>query len=137
MPGKRQAFAQFPVVVEFPVENHRHVARFIPHGLVAGLQVDDAETPHAQRQARSARFVDEKSVIVRSAMPHRRSHRPHLRLRLGGAPGKRDSADPAHALLDLRRAKERRSGSYDLGAQLKARNLQPVIGVPPQNNPQQ
>jgi hypothetical protein len=60
-------------------------------------------------------------------MLHGGGHRSHSLLRLRSTPGKSDSADAAHALLDLRRAKKNHSGSQESRAQLKSLDVQPVI----------
>src|SRR6266849_2841996 len=75
-----------------------NIPRFIPNRLPACFQIDDAEAPHAQRQARRAAFVGEKTFVVQAAMQQRRGHRPHTRLRLAGAVGEGDPANAAHAL---------------------------------------
>ncbi len=104
---------------------------------MAGLQVNDAEPPHAQRQARRARLVDEKAILVWAAVLHRRSHCSHSRLGFGRATRESDTTDAAHALFDLRGAEKRHSRSHELGAESKSGNLQPVISVPPQQEPQE
>ena len=54
--------------------------------------------PHAQRQSRRARLVDQESVFIRAAMRQRRRHRAHAHLRLFEAVYERDPANPTHAL---------------------------------------
>jgi hypothetical protein len=78
---KYQPLSKLAVIIKLSVENHRYVARFIPNRLVAGLQVNDTEAPHAQRQAWRARFINEKTVVVGTAVPHCSSHRPNSRFR--------------------------------------------------------
>src|SRR5580765_2185825 len=97
MSEKYQPVSKLAVVIKLSVENHRDVARFIPNRLVAGLQVNDTEAPHAQRQAWSAYFIYEETVVVGPAVPHRGGHGPNSRFRFRSTPGKSDSADAAHA----------------------------------------
>src|SRR4029077_9590997 len=104
---------------------------------MARLQVDDAEPPDAQRQSRGARFINQEAFIVRPAVPHGSGHSPHSRFRFGSTPGKSDSADATHALLDLRRAKENRSSPQEPRPQLKSWDVQPVVRIPTQQNSKQ
>ena len=99
MPAQAQALAQVAVAVQLAVEHHGDIPGFIPDGLLASSQVDDAQPAHAKRQSGRTRFAHKESFFIRAAMPHRRGHRPHSRLRLRITRGEGDSADPAHAIL--------------------------------------
>jgi hypothetical protein len=59
-----QAFAQFLVVVEFTVVNDLDIVGFVADGLMAGLDVDDAQAPHRQADV----TFHEETVIIGAAM---------------------------------------------------------------------
>src|SRR5256884_9404882 len=91
MPAQAQALAQVAVAVQLAVEHHGDIPGFIPDGLLASSQVDDAQPAHAQRQSGRTRFAHKESFFIRAAVPHRRGHRPHSRLRLRITRGDRKS----------------------------------------------
>ena len=49
MPSPFEPMPQFAVVVDFPVENQSHRCVFIGHRLSTCIEVDDRESPEAQR----------------------------------------------------------------------------------------
>jgi hypothetical protein len=59
-----QIGAQFPVVVDFSVEDHPNRPVFVTHGLVAGTQIDDAEPAHAD----GATAFDMEPLVIGAAM---------------------------------------------------------------------
>jgi hypothetical protein len=61
------------VVVNFAVVNYVKRSIFIRHRLVAGSNVNDAETAMAETNPSSAR-IDEDTLIVRPAMCHHVTH---------------------------------------------------------------
>jgi hypothetical protein len=97
-----EAFAQFPVVVQFAVKDYRHIAALIPNGLVATGQINDAKPAHAQSHAGRSRFVNQEAVFIGPAMHHGGSHASDgaVRSRRRGRVG--ESANATHALLNLR-----------------------------------
>ncbi len=99
MTAKRQPLAQIAIVVQLAVEDDRDVLGFIPGGLVAAGQVDDAQPAHSQRESRSTRVTDKKAFFVRTAMAHRRGHRTHARFSLSVARTESDAANTAHATV--------------------------------------
>src|SRR4051812_18422036 len=70
MPARLQFVAQLFVVVDLPVENDRNGAIFVEDRLIAGLEVDDAEPPHAE----SNLVAEVKALGIRPAVPHRVAH---------------------------------------------------------------
>src|SRR5215470_14553927 len=99
MSGKGQAFAEFAVVVQFAVEDDSYIASFIPDGLLAAREINDAEPPQAQCQAGRARIVHKKSVFVGAAMAHGRSHHAHARLRFAIVACISEPTDSAHVAI--------------------------------------
>ncbi len=75
-----QGFAQLAIVIKLAVENYGDIVGFIPDGLVAAGQVNNAEAAHAQRQAGDARFIEKKSFAIGTAMDHRGGHGPYARI---------------------------------------------------------
>ena len=136
MPQRNQPLAQFAIVINFAVENDSDVFRFVPRGLMTAGQVDDAQAPHAERKSRCSRIVDEKSVFVRTAMAQRRIHGAHLSLGVRTRIRECGAADAAHALFDLRCGQKRRCCAQKMLAKMKAGNLQPVVRIPGENEPQ-
>src|SRR5690349_17380365 len=65
-----QLGAQLAVIVDFAVENHVHRAGFIGYRLVAGHQVDDGQTAHADPYAGGN--VD--TLTIRTAVAHDLAH---------------------------------------------------------------
>ena len=99
MAAERQAVAQFAVVIQLTVKYDRNVFGFVPDGLMAAGQVDDAQPTNSQSEAGRARFAQEKSFLVRAAVTHGCGHCLHARFRLGIAYRESDSADAAHATV--------------------------------------
>ena len=64
MSASFQAFAQLLMVIEFAVVDDPDVVLFVADGLVAGLDVNDAQPAHGEADA----SFDEETIIVRSAM---------------------------------------------------------------------
>jgi hypothetical protein len=59
-----QALAQFLVVIEFAVVDDPDVILFVADGLMAGLDIDDAQAAHSQADV----SFYEKTIVVRPAM---------------------------------------------------------------------
>src|SRR5690242_2859777 len=99
VPAQDQALTQLAVAVQLAVEDDGDVLGFVPDGLLAAGEVDNAQPAHPQSKARRARLVKEESFFIGTAMAQGRGHRLHSRLRLRIARSESDSADPAHAIL--------------------------------------
>ena len=97
--AERQALAQVAIVVQLTVENDRDVLGFVPGGLVAASQIDDAQPAHPQCESRRPRIAGKKAFFIRTAMFHRRGHRSHARFGICVARSEGDAADAAHATL--------------------------------------
>src|ERR1700694_4671665 len=97
--AERQALAQVAIVVQLAVEDDRDVLGFVPGGLVAAGQIDDAQPAHPQCESRRPRIAGKKSFFIRTAMFHRRGHRAHARLGISVARSESDAAYAAHATL--------------------------------------
>src|SRR5262249_51190671 len=83
------------VVVELAVLHRPDGAVLVADRLVAALDVDDAEPPHAECDAR----LEMRAAVVRAAVRHGVGHPvEHVRLdyEAGLAPGLDDSTDPAN-----------------------------------------
>jgi hypothetical protein len=94
-----QILAQFPVIVDFAVENDPNGFVFIADGLMTGLNVDDAEAPHRQSDI----VLDKKTVIVGATMDDLPVHGDQLialnalsGVRMPGI-GIKNAADSTHA----------------------------------------
>jgi hypothetical protein len=85
--------AQVGVVVDLTVVNDPNVLVFVGKGLVAGLDVDDAQSPHRQANI----LFDKIALVVGTAMQDSAIHR---RQRIAAyAPisiSKKDPTDSAH-----------------------------------------
>jgi hypothetical protein len=88
MAGSDQTAAQLGAVVDLAVADQLDVAGLVADRLVAGRQIDDAETPLAQRDP----FVPVVAAAVRTAMRQGLGHGRHGVL----APGGDDATDAAH-----------------------------------------
>ena len=114
-PQRSKGFAQLAIVVELAVEEDSYVVGFIPDGLIAAGQIDDAEAAHAEGQARGARFVEEKTFAVGSAVSQSGGHGADTRLGVLVMCSEGDAANSAHATLQSPEGKKkwRRRGRYD------------------------
>src|ERR1700722_6681528 len=65
-----QVTSQFPVVVDFAVEDDPDRAILVVDWLVPGREIDDAEPPHAERDA----GVHPDTLVVRAAMADDGAH---------------------------------------------------------------
>src|SRR5437660_9265176 len=97
--AERQLLAQVAIVVQLTVEDDRDILGFVPGGLVAAGQIDDAQPAHPQCKSRRPRIAGKKPFFIRTAMVHRRGHRPYARLSAGAARSERDAAYSAHATV--------------------------------------
>src|SRR5581483_5766471 len=70
-----QTFAQLVAVVDLAVEDDPDVARFVRDGLVAGLEIDDAEAPRGEADGRCG----VEPFGIGAAMLEARRHRPQQR----------------------------------------------------------
>ena len=129
-PQSVQRVAQIPVVIQLAVENYRDVASFIPNGLVAAGQVDNAQPPHPQSQSWRARFVHQKAFAIRPAMRHGRGHRTNARLRVLLLLAKATPQIPHTLLFDLRRGKKSSPGACHVKSKTKTRHIQTMIRIP-------
>src|SRR5580704_6683845 len=82
MASEGKAFAELLVIVELAVEDHDHIAGFVPDRLLTASEIDDAQAAHSESESRDTRIVCEKTVFIRAAMNHRRSHGPDARFSL-------------------------------------------------------
>src|SRR6266508_2649874 len=89
--------AQFAVVVDLAVEDDPDGAILVRDGLVAAIQVDDAEAPHADGDA----VPDVHALIVGTAMHHCAAHVANLVLEHGAAIPSNDSGYAAHGTVSL------------------------------------
>src|SRR5450755_3787082 len=99
MAAEKQSFAQLAIVVELTVEEDGCVVSFIPDGLIAAGQIDDAEAAHAEGQARGARIVEKKTFVVGSAVLQGGGHGADTRLGTLVMSSEGDAANAAHAIL--------------------------------------
>ncbi len=91
MPSRDQVTSQFLIAVDFAVENDPDGAVFVRDWLMTGIEVDDAEPPHAE----AAWPVDMEALVIRPAMANPVAHRADLcRVRTGPQP--QLSRDAAH-----------------------------------------
>jgi hypothetical protein len=87
-----QLVPQFLVVVDLAVEDHPDGPVLVCHGLLAAIEVDDAEPPHAQSDA----VANIDALLIGSSMSHRPAHGPDVVfLHLGSVPSD-NSSDTAH-----------------------------------------
>jgi hypothetical protein len=70
MAGGLQVSTQFLVVVDFSIAHNRDRAIFIGNGLIAGLQVDDAQSAEAETDT----WFNKVPVSIRSTVGHRVRH---------------------------------------------------------------
>jgi hypothetical protein len=84
VPARREAIAQCPVVVDLAVADRDHVAGLVGERLRASGDVDDRETPAAERGVADGA----RSVAVGSTMGERSAHRRRHRV-----PSRRQRAD--------------------------------------------
>src|SRR5260370_32610976 len=91
VPSRDQVAPQLLVAVDFPVEHHPDGTVFIRNRLMAGIEVNDAEPPHAE----AARPVEMEALVIRPAMANPVAHRADLR-RVRTAAEPQLSRDAAH-----------------------------------------
>src|SRR3989454_7370969 len=99
--GREELLAELAVVVDLSVLDDPHRRVLVGHRLVAALDVDDRQPPHAESYA----VEMDASFIVRSAVDHRPAHSlDKLTPACGVSAG--DAADSAHLVAGhpLRRA---------------------------------
>jgi hypothetical protein len=70
-----QVLAESLVVVDLTIEDHPDRAVFIRNGLMAGMEIDNAETAHAD----SAAAIDVETLVIGAAVPDLIAHGAHLR----------------------------------------------------------
>ena len=97
--AEHEALAQVAIVVQLAIEDDRDILGFVPGGLVASGQIDDAQPAHPQCKSRRPRIAGKKPFFIRTAMVHRRGHRPYARLSVCAARSERDAAYTAHATV--------------------------------------
>src|SRR5258706_7736008 len=85
-----QQTAQLAVVVNLAVEDHVDAAVLVCDGLVAGIEIDDAEPPHRQPGV----VIAVVSGRIGSTVDHRVAHRQQISL----ADRTHHAADAAHAV---------------------------------------
>ncbi len=66
-----QLRAQFPVVVDLPIEHDLNAAILIGHRLMTGLQIDDTQPAHAQAN----RSINVEAFVIRPPVNHHIAHR--------------------------------------------------------------
>ncbi len=86
-----QIAAQTGIIVNLAVKDRPDRLVFVCDWLMSGLQIDDAETAHAE----SAAAIQMKSFVIRSAVTNCGAHLPHIR-KLGGLVAKEKTGDAAH-----------------------------------------
>jgi len=94
-----QLIAELSVVVDLAVEHHGDRPVLVVDRLVAAGQIDDAQPAHPQCKSRRPRIAGKKPFFIRTAMVHRRGHRPYARLSVCAARSERDAAYTAHATV--------------------------------------
>jgi hypothetical protein len=84
---------QILMVINFTIEDDPNVSVFIAQGLMAGLNVDDAEPSHGQPNV----LLDEEAVIVRTAVDDLLVHcGEQVAIHAPGSLGIENTADSAH-----------------------------------------
>jgi hypothetical protein len=91
-----QRVAELAVVVKFTIEDYGDVAFFVPDGLMAAGQIDDAEAAHSESEAGSARFVEEEAFFIGATMEKRGGHGPNTGLRTRMILSECGAADATH-----------------------------------------
>ena len=82
--------SQLEMVIDFAIEDYPDLSIFVPHGLLATLNVQDCESSVCQ--VHGLRLVDIDAGSIRSSMRHRIAHGLKV---LIVAPAN-ESGDPAH-----------------------------------------
>src|SRR5437016_5542678 len=93
MPLLDEHFSQLEVIVDFSVEYDANLSVFVPHRLVASLDVENGQP--AVREEYPVRTVDVRTLSVRSPVDHRIAHRQQV-LPVSRAD---KAGDPAHLLV--------------------------------------
>src|SRR5205085_775399 len=93
MPALLEVAPQLLVVVDFAVENDPDGSVFVRDRLVAVIEIDDAEAPHANRHA----VADVHTLIVRAAMRHDPAHGTNLVFLNGPSVPANYACDAAHS----------------------------------------
>jgi hypothetical protein len=92
VPARLQRRTKLKVVVDLAVEDHPYGFVLVGDGLMSGVQVNDAEAPHAD----GAVAVQMVAFVVRAAVHNSAAH-PLDPSEAGGRPGREESRDPTHA----------------------------------------
>ena len=117
MAASDEALAELTVVVDLAVEDDHLRPVFVEDRLSPAVQVDDAETAHAEADSPA----DITPLVVGAAMPDCGAHLTQQRLGDGSVPvAVDDPSDAAHGAWH-----QRKSGATTTGAMLRPRNAQP------------
>ena len=92
VPATLEVAPQRAVVVDFAVEDHPHRAVFVRHRLMPAVEINDAQTAHAQPHA----AVHVEAFVVRPAVRHRAAHGAQFGLDDRGAVPADDSSNATH-----------------------------------------
>src|SRR5262245_56071759 len=92
-----ELFAKGAVVVDLAVEDDANAGLLVPHRLVAGSEIDDAEAPHGEPET----VLGPNSLVIRSAMHDRSVHFPQYLGALFTRKRTRDTDDSTHPNLRL------------------------------------
>src|SRR5579862_1010097 len=88
-----EIFSQILVVINFTIEDDPNVPVFITQGLVAGLNVDDAEPAHCQAHV----LLDKEAVIIGAPVDDLLVHSgERVTIHTPGSLGMKDTADSTH-----------------------------------------
>jgi len=135
--AKRQALAQIAIVVQLAVEDDRDVLGFVPEGLVAAGQIDNAQPAHPQCETRRARIAGKKPS---SSGPRWPIAAVIARTRDSASVLREAKATPhmPHTLLfDLRGGEEGGARTDSVLPQMEARDSQTAVRIPGKQDPQQ
>src|ERR1051326_493435 len=88
-----QVGANLTIVVNLTIQDYGHRAVFVEQRLMATLDVDDAESSHAQCNLRSQKI----SILYRATVVHDFSHVADDKL-IDTSDGRIDSGDSTHGL---------------------------------------
>ena len=94
VPGANQIAAKLLIVIDFAVEHDPYRTVFIRNRLMTGVEIDNAQAPHADR----AIAIYVIAFVIRTAMPDRIAHRPDAGQVRRFMPQKL-SGDPAHIVV--------------------------------------
>lgn len=96
VPVAHQVGAKFLIIVDFSVEHDPQGAVLIGNGLMAGVEIDNAQTAHPD----TAAAIDMVALVIRTAMPDLIAHGSQSS-QLRGLVTKQDSGDPTHTASSL------------------------------------